>query len=177
MPLLVDDFNSPQPCAPWGDFVATGAATATEGMGIDFVLPNGTEDRCVSKTNIGVPFGGFRIRAEQVPAGASSYMTLGSTALDAEIYFQSGRLYFSHSGGSPVIASVQYNALDMQYWEITPTSTGAFGSYSSDGLVWTDFATALTIPALPTTIDIRIKAGAMGTNTTARFEHLAACGQ
>jgi hypothetical protein len=179
-PLLIDEFTDSAPCAPWGELVPSGMVVATDGnMMLVLELSNMGEAQCRTPagTGIALPAGGLVVQAAQVPAGSTSYMALSSTALDLELYEQSGMLFFAHAGGSPVFGSIQYNAAEMQFWRIDPLPTmTANASYSSDGITWIKFATGSFTPPTPP-IDIKIKAGAfnIGAPTQAIFEHLLAC--
>jgi hypothetical protein len=117
------------------------------------------------------------VQAAHVPDGSGSYLSLSSTALDLELYEQSGNLIFSHAGGTPVFGATPYNANAMQFWRIDPDPMqSATASYSSDGITWTTFATGtFTSPTVP--VDIHTKAGAFNitATTNAIFEHLLAC--
>ncbi|MBV8698484.1 MAG: hypothetical protein JO257_07305 [Deltaproteobacteria bacterium] len=179
-PVLADEFTETTPCAPWGTLAAAGNATATEGSGrLTFDLPNMGEARCSTNRAVAFPGGGLAVQVAQVPAGTSSYASLESSALDVELYLFAGRLGIARAGGSPVIASVQYNGAEMQFWRITPDaqSMTAVGSYSADGITWTDMAPAAPLASIPATIDVQLKAGAIGTGqpATAEFRHLVAC--
>jgi hypothetical protein len=92
---------------------------------------------------------------------------------------QAGKLNFARAGGAPVIGSVQYNALEMQYWRIEPDAAQMMGtaSYSADGVAWTTFPGVAPLATLPATVDVQIKAGAFGVggSTQAVFQHLVGC--
>jgi hypothetical protein len=179
-PVLLDDFTSAAPCAPWGALGSAGTVMVTEADGaLTFELSNMGEAKCATTTPIGAPYGGLAVRAAQTPAGTTSYMSLTTAALDLEIYMQAGKLNFAHAGGVGVIASVQYNALDMQYWRIEPDRAlmTAAASYSANGVTWTAFSGTATLATLPATVDVQIKAGAFGVGspTHAEFQHLVGC--
>jgi len=177
-PVLADDFTGTEPCAPWGSFFPANKATASEGNHeLTFHFPPGAEARCESPANVALPTGGVAVRFKVLPAGQQAYMTLESGALGAQISVQAGRLLFQPNNGSPY-ASLQYDALAMQYVRLTPdTSTHTItAAYSADAIAWTMMAGTAPLPAAAL-VDIQLKAGALntGSSSVATFEHLIAC--
>lgn len=182
MPLLLDDFTGTVACSPWGTVTKTpGTGSASEGGGqLVFDIADTVSMQCTTSNDIAVPYGGLIVRIAQRPAGTNSSMTLESAKLGVQLYSYAGLLNFAPPGSGPVPVKVAYSDATMTYWRLVPIAgtTQVAAAYSADGVTWTELPGRIdTGVAPPATVDVQIKAHALGTGSTVQaiFSYLIAC--
>jgi hypothetical protein len=143
-PFLVDRFEQPTACLPWGEPKMVAGATVTSGMGLVIQPAMETASRGACEARIMLPLTerGVMVEVNEVIGGQIEEWTSLVLAPDVDLAITAGRsvLRFTNTIGTIShgdVDEVPYSPATMRWWRMRRLSpTQLIAEYSPDAQVW-----------------------------------------